>query len=196
MATFRLKSLHAQNNIMNKLCADDSALEAEYARNKARGMDESHPDMQVLRTRIAEATRKSYEAFAKFKTIYDQDKPAFHGLHLNEVEEYHMAKVKFILGQIQVLPVTGGVAPEGDLRGLHRILREDLKQERQLLVKLLLRSAEAYEASQKDANERFNERKRGVKRLESVRKRDAPIGNIEHMMGELEEDLRLYFRNR
>lgn len=143
MATFRLKSLHAQNNIMNKLCAEDNALEAEYTRKTSRGISESHPDMQALRAKIAEATKKSYEAFATFKKIYDQDKPAFEGLRLNEVEKYHVAKVKFILGQIQILPVSGGVALEGELRELHRRLREDLKAERQLLVKLLLRSAEA-----------------------------------------------------
>lgn len=131
---------------MNKLCAEDNALETEYARKRARGIDESHPDMQALRAKVAEATKKSYEAFATFKKIYDQDKPEFHGLQLNEVEKYHMAKVKFILGQIQLLPVSGGFAAEDDLRELHRQLREDLKQERHLLVELLLRSAEACKA--------------------------------------------------
>lgn len=217
MATFRLKSLYAQNNIMIKLCAEDNALEAEYARKKARGLDESHPDMQAHRAKIAEATKKSYDAFATFKKIYDQDKPEFLGLRLNEVEKYRVAKVKFILGQIQVLPVSGGVAAEGELRELHRQLREDLKQERQLLVELLLRSAEACkiyfdllcgnldwanellidEESQKNASpsRKGVAPKHSRSRSESVRRRDEPIGNIESMMGELEEDLMGYLRS-
>jgi hypothetical protein len=99
--------------------------------------------MQTLRSKIAEATKKSYEAFAAFKKIYNQEKPDFHGLQLNEVEKYHVAKVKFILGQVQILPISWGVAGDGELREMHRVLREDLKMERQLLVRLLLRSAEA-----------------------------------------------------
>ena len=142
MSSFRLNSLHAQNHIMNKLCEEENAYEAEYARKKLRGIDEASPDMQALRSKIAEATKKSYDAFAAFKKIYDQDKPDFHGLQLNEIEKYHVAKVKFILGQIQILPVAGGKVSDGELRDLHRQLREELKQERQLLVRLLLRSAE------------------------------------------------------
>ncbi|KAE9979003.1 hypothetical protein EG328_001132 [Venturia inaequalis] len=253
MSTFRLKRLHAQNNIMIKLCAEDNALEAEYTRKKSRGIPESHTDMQALRAKIAEATRKSYAAFATFKKIYDQDKPTFQGVQLNEVEKYHVAKVKFILEQIQMLPVSGGVAGEGDLRELHRRLREDLKGERQLLVKLLLRSAEACKVlnfgvsavgltcltdaesekgngihrdegvdqkvgigrleSAMKRDEGFDQmhgrsrsesvmkrdeatgQKLGRGRSESVRRRDEPIGNIENMMGELEEDLMVYLQS-
>ncbi|KAE9990731.1 hypothetical protein EG327_001023 [Venturia inaequalis] len=160
---------------MIKLCAEDNALEAEYTRKKSRGIPESHTDMQALRAKIAEATRKSYAAFATFKKIYDQDKPTFQGVQLNEVEKYHVAKVKFILEQIQMLPVSGGVAGEGDLRELHRRLREDLKGERQLLVKLLLRSAEAYAESEKGNGIHRDEgvdQKVGIGRLESAMKRD------------------------
>lgn len=142
MTTFRLKSLHAQNAIMNKLCTEETTLEASYSRKKSRGIPDSTPEMQSLRLKIAEATRKSYEAFATFKKIYDQDKPSdFRGLSLSEVERYHVAKVKFILGQIEVLSVGG----EGEVRELHRELRGELKRERVLLVGLLLRSAEACE---------------------------------------------------